>query len=59
MRARTQQLWSNKSGTTAIEYALMAMLFALAAIVGAEALGTQVTQMYENQSNAMAKAIGD
>jgi pilus assembly protein Flp/PilA len=56
MRARIRQLWNDRSGATAIEYALMAALFAIAAIAGAQAVGVQATGMFDDQAEAMQTA---
>ena len=42
-----------KAGATSIEYALIASLIAIAAIVGMQNLGNKMDVMFNNVSNAM------
>ncbi|MES2119845.1 MAG: Flp family type IVb pilin [Pseudomonadota bacterium] len=42
-----------QEGATAIEYALIAALIAIAAIVGMQSVGTKMDVMFNNLSNAM------
>jgi pilus assembly protein Flp/PilA len=46
-------IWRCRSGATAIEYALIASLIAIAAIVGMQSVGTKMDVMFNNVSNAM------
>lgn len=50
MRARFRRFLRDRTGSTAIEYALMGSLLAIAAITGARALGLEVTNMYDGQA---------
>jgi pilus assembly protein Flp/PilA len=43
----------DESGATAIEYGLIAALIAVGIIVAARALGTQISDTFNNVSNAM------
>lgn len=43
-----------ESGATAIEYGLIASLIAVAIIVGARALGSQINNTFNSVANAMA-----
>lgn len=42
--------WSDEDGPTAVEYALVVTLIAIAIILGATALGTAVNQNFNNTS---------
>lgn len=44
----------NQDGATAIEYGLIASLIAVAIIVGAKALGSQINNTFNSVANAMA-----
>lgn len=46
-------IFKNKSGATAIEYALIAALIAVAVIVGAGALGTAANDRLQNVANTI------
>ncbi|MET0598788.1 MAG: Flp family type IVb pilin [Mesorhizobium sp.] len=45
------------AGATAIEYGLMAVLVALGMLMGATALGSQVTAMFDNNAQRVEGAI--
>lgn len=53
MRARFRRFLRDRKGSTAIEYALMGSLLAIAAIAGARALGLEVTNMYDRQASVV------
>lgn len=53
MRAIFRRFLRDRTGSTAIEYALMGSLLAIAAITGARALGLEVTNMYDNQASVV------
>ncbi|RJF87255.1 Flp family type IVb pilin [Oleomonas cavernae] len=44
---------SDERGATAIEYALIAALIAVAAIVGMELVGTEVNATFQNVANKL------
>lgn len=46
----------DESGATAIEYGLIAALIALAVIVGARSLGTQIGTTFNGLANSMSAA---
>lgn len=50
------RLWKDRSGATAIEYGLIAVLIAVAIISGATALGTSVNNMLNNDANKVTAA---
>ena len=52
---RLKELWRDESGVTAIEYALIASLIALAIIAGASILGNTIG----NQFNKIANEINN
>lgn len=47
---------SDESGATAIEYGLIASLIAVAVIMGAKALGSQINSTFNTVTNTMANA---
>jgi pilus assembly protein Flp/PilA len=49
-----RQFYEDQSGATAIEYGLIASLIAVAIIVGAKALGSQINNTFNTVSNTMA-----
>lgn len=57
MRRTFQQFLDDDAGATAIEYALVAALFAIASIVAARAFGTNATAMYDQISEAISGAV--
>lgn len=46
----------DETGATAIEYALIASLIAVAAIVSMNSLGNEITSSFSNASNEMSEA---
>jgi pilus assembly protein Flp/PilA len=48
------KLIRNEKGATAIEYALIAALIAIAAIFGMKDLGTKLLEMYANIATAIS-----
>lgn len=48
--ALVAHLWSDQSGTTAIEYALIAMLIAIALVTMFTNLGTEINSMWNSVS---------
>jgi pilus assembly protein Flp/PilA len=57
MRTLLSRFAGDRSGSTAIEYALMAALLAIAAMIGANAVGNGISGMYNNQANTVLKVI--
>lgn len=53
-----RRLMADRSGTTAIEYGLIAMLIGLVLVVAAPTLRGAVTSMYDIISAAVAEALG-
>lgn len=51
-------LLENQDGATAIEYALVASLIAIAAVVGMQSLGSEVNSAFESTSSIMKAANG-
>ena len=51
--AALRKLISNAKGATAIEYALIASLIAIAAITAMQSLGTNLNDMYSNVSGSL------
>lgn len=49
---------ANRSGATAIEYALIAGLISIAIIVGATFLGERLGEMYDNLANSFVGVEG-
>ena len=58
-RQTVQRALADRSGATAIEYALLASLIAVAAIGGLQATGTSVTDMMSGVSNKVSAALAD
>ena len=54
---RLRQFLKNENGVTAIEYALVATLIAVAIVGAVTLLGTSVTTNYENIQTEINKAI--
>jgi pilus assembly protein Flp/PilA len=54
MKSILKTFASDESGATAIEYGLIASLIAVAVIVGAKALGSQINNTFNTVSNTMA-----
>ncbi len=54
MKSLVQSLIRDESGATAIEYGLIASLIAVAIIVGAKALGSQINNTFNAVANNMA-----
>lgn len=52
---RFRRFRRNRSGATAIEYALIASLLSLAIIVGASAVGLQLETMYQGLVDAFSE----
>jgi pilus assembly protein Flp/PilA len=57
MKKLLSRLWKDEEGAAAAEYALILGLAALAIIVGATALGTEVNNKYQAGADAV-KAAG-
>jgi len=49
-------LWSDEDGATVIEYGLLAALIAVAIILGATTVGTQLSSFFERLANCLANA---
>ena len=56
MAAFMARFWQDRSGATAIEYGLIAMLIAVAIISGALAIGNSVNNMLNVDSNHVTAA---
>jgi pilus assembly protein Flp/PilA len=54
MKALVRSFAADESGATAIEYGLIASLIAVAIIVGAKALGSQINNTFNSVANTMA-----
>ena len=54
--ARLRRFLMNQEGVTAIEYALMAALIAMAIVGGVTLLGTSVSARYDNIATEVKKA---
>ncbi len=55
-RSRLASLFRDRSGATGIEYGLIAMLIAVAMLVGLIALGGQVSTLYDDIATAYSDA---
>ncbi len=55
--SRTSAFWADESGASAIEYALMGALIAVAIIVAVTAMGTNLGVVYTTWSNAVVGAL--
>jgi pilus assembly protein Flp/PilA len=53
MLARVKSFLTNKSGATAIEYALIAGGIAVAIVTAVQGLGTKVTSLFNSVNSAM------
>lgn len=58
MRRKLRRFLNGEGGATAIEYALVAALFAIASISAARAFGDNATGMYTQIAEAMEGATG-
>ena len=58
MQAQFARFASDRSGATAIEYALIATLISVAIIVGATALGVQLDVMFQAISERVGEVVG-
>ena len=54
MKSVSRSFLSDESGATAIEYGLIASLIAVAIIVGAKALGSQINNTFNSVANNLA-----
>ncbi|WP_018998293.1 Flp family type IVb pilin [Hirschia maritima] len=52
-----KQVWSDRSGATAIEYGLMASLIAVAIITGARVMGEETGDGFENLGEKWQEAV--
>lgn len=55
---RIARLLGDQDGVTAIEYALIAALIAIAIVGGVTLVGTELQAMYERICNAVSGALG-
>ena len=53
MRSLTSRLRREESGATATEYAMLIVFVALAIAVGAQALGTSLTNLFSNVATTL------
>lgn len=58
MRKRLQNFVNDQSGVTAIEYALVAMLIAMAVIASVALLGGEVRNLWQKVADAVTNAVG-
>jgi pilus assembly protein Flp/PilA len=58
MQAQFARFASDRSGATAIEYALIATLISVAIVVGATALGVQLDTMFQAISERVGEVVG-
>lgn len=58
MQKKLHSFMNDQSGVTAIEYALLAMLIAMAVIVSVAVLGGEVRRLWERVANAVVNAVG-
>jgi pilus assembly protein Flp/PilA len=58
MRNYLKQFLADESGATAIEYGLIAALIAVAIIVGASALGTNLNSLFNNVAGCIGATNG-
>lgn len=58
VRAFARRFCAEEAGVTAIEYALLAGILATAVAIGATALGSSLTAMYDYVAAQVAAAIG-
>lgn len=56
MRATIQRFLGERAGATAIEYALIAVLLSIAAIVGFSTMANSVREAYTDQGEAVKTA---
>jgi pilus assembly protein Flp/PilA len=56
MKTRTTRFTNDTSGANAIEYGLIALLVAVAIIVGATALGSQLNTTFKSLSASLSTA---
>jgi len=54
MKTKIKEFIREEKGATAIEYGLIASLIAVAIIVGAKALGSQINNTFNEVANKMA-----
>ena len=52
-----QAWWSDEGGATAMEYALIAALIAVAALIGIQAFGTAMLGMYSENDDSLKATI--
>ena len=57
MKVLLHRLINDEEGATFVEYALLATLIALAAIVSVTAFGSSVSNLYSSIANAVAAAL--
>lgn len=55
MKSALKTFWSDEDGATAIEYALIAALIAMAIAVTVAAVGTNINALFTRISNCVAK----
>lgn len=56
MRAKLAKFFRNESGATAIEYGLIAALIAVAIILGATTVGTQLKETFKSIGGSLTTA---
>lgn len=54
-----RRFWKSQDGTTAIEYGLIGSLLSIAVIVGAAAIGVELTGVYDAVKDKVVAALGD
>lgn len=58
MKSAILKFWRDEEGATAIEYGLIAALIAVAAIVGMEAIGGSLTDIFNTISEKLGGGTG-
>jgi len=56
LKKLSQAYWQDESGATAIEYALIAAVIAIAIIGGASSIGKNTNSLWNGVANAVADA---
>jgi Flp pilus assembly pilin Flp len=56
MRGKIRQFLNDRGGATSIEYALVAAMLSIAAIVGFSSMANSVVAMFDNTDTAVSEA---
>jgi pilus assembly protein Flp/PilA len=57
MHSLTSRFYRDESGATATEYAMLIVFVALAIAVGAQALGTSLTNLFSNVGTTLSNVV--